>query len=351
MKIKDFKKITFWTRELRLPLFWLPKIVKDDTLVFYKKSIVHLYHLNNKEEKAAEEGYKYFSNNKNVASYEKKIKKIIQGIREIVVQHKRIQLSKFTDDELRKRFISIIDFLTTYTEIYTKTEEICLLKFEANPNKYEKLTKKLGEMRFALRKEGEPLFYILLGLFLKDIARRYNAKVNDLFFYDYKEIINLFKGKKVNNRFIEERKKGYALILLGEKETLLTGNEFKELFTEVVISTTRTDHIEGKVAMKGKAKGRVRVISHNKKNITKEVARFKKGEILVTEMTRPSTILACRKASAIITDEGGITSHAAIIARELKIPCIISTKIATQILKTGDIVEVDADHGIIRILK
>lgn len=57
------------------------------------------------------------------------------------------------------------------------------------------------------------------------------------------------------------------------------------------------------------------------------------------------------RAATIITDEGGITCHAAIISRELKIPCIIGTKIATQVLKDGDRVEVDANKGIIRILQ
>ena len=58
-----------------------------------------------------------------------------------------------------------------------------------------------------------------------------------------------------------------------------------------------------------------------------------------------------KKASAFITDEGGITCHASIMAREMKKPCIIGTKIATQVLKDGDLVEVDAQRGIVRILK
>ena len=57
------------------------------------------------------------------------------------------------------------------------------------------------------------------------------------------------------------------------------------------------------------------------------------------------------KAGAIVTDEGGLTSHAAIVSRELKIPCIVGTKIATKILKDGDIVEVDAENGIVRKIK
>jgi len=78
---------------------------------------------------------------------------------------------------------------------------------------------------------------------------------------------------------------------------------------------------------------------------------MKKGDILVAGQTRPTLMTAIHKAGAIVTDEGGIISHAAIISRELKKPCIIGTKIATKILKDGDLVEVDANNGIVKILK
>lgn len=57
-----------------------------------------------------------------------------------------------------------------------------------------------------------------------------------------------------------------------------------------------------------------------------------------------------KKAAAIITDEGGITCHAAIVSRELNIPCIIGTKVATKILKDGDLVEVNAEKGVVKII-
>lgn len=68
-------------------------------------------------------------------------------------------------------------------------------------------------------------------------------------------------------------------------------------------------------------------------------------------MTRPELMPAVKKAKAIITDEGGLTCHAAIVSRELGVPCIIGTKIATKILKDGNLVEVDANKGIIRKIK
>ncbi|MCD4704534.1 hypothetical protein K8R66_00475 [bacterium] len=103
--------------------------------------------------------------------------------------------------------------------------------------------------------------------------------------------------------------------------------------------------IKGQSAYLGKVKGRIKIIKRKS-----QVNEIKEGDILVSPMTTPEFILAMKKASAFITDEGGITCHAAIIAREMKKPCIIGTKIATQVLKDGDLVEVDANQGIVRKL-
>ncbi|HYF29296.1 MAG TPA: PEP-utilizing enzyme, partial [Candidatus Paceibacterota bacterium] len=74
------------------------------------------------------------------------------------------------------------------------------------------------------------------------------------------------------------------------------------------------------------------------------------GDILIATMSTPDFLPAMQKAAAFVTDIGGITSHAAIVAREMKKPCIIGTKNATKILKDGDLVEVDADQGIVRAI-
>ena len=71
----------------------------------------------------------------------------------------------------------------------------------------------------------------------------------------------------------------------------------------------------------------------------------------MTEMTRPEFVPLMKQASAIVTDEGGLISHAAIVSRELKKPCVIATKTATRLFKDGDMLEVDADNGVVRMLK
>ncbi len=118
----------------------------------------------------------------------------------------------------------------------------------------------------------------------------------------------------------------------------------KNISVETEKTTLSKDSFSGSVAYAGKiVHGKVKIILNSM-----EMAGFKEGMILVTPMTAPEYLAIMKKATAIITNEGGITCHAAIVARELKKPCIIGTKIATQVLKDGDMVEVDTSQGIIR---
>ena len=107
------------------------------------------------------------------------------------------------------------------------------------------------------------------------------------------------------------------------------------------------DHIlSGITAQPGKAVGKVRII-----RMKSDVRKMQQGEVLVSPMTTPDVFIAILKACAIVTDEGGQLCHAAIIAREQVIPCIIGTKVASELYHDGDLVEVDADKGIVRKIK
>ncbi len=115
---------------------------------------------------------------------------------------------------------------------------------------------------------------------------------------------------------------------------------------ETVVSETDVVEIRGQIASTGQARGKVKIVWTKEDN-----GKIEEGDILVSPMTRPDFLPAMKIADAFVTDEGGITCHAAIVSREMKKPCIIGTKNATAILHDGDEVEVDADNGIVRILK
>ena len=129
---------------------------------------------------------------------------------------------------------------------------------------------------------------------------------------------------------------------LGELDDLLAKNNLalEKQLAEAI------GEIKGRIAYKGIVTGKVKKILS-----FADMKDFKAGEILVTEMTNPEYLPIMKIAAAVVTDEGGATCHAAIACRELKIPCIVATKVATHVLSDGDMVEVDADKGIVKILK
>jgi len=133
----------------------------------------------------------------------------------------------------------------------------------------------------------------------------------------------------------------------GDKVTFSTDKKDKNIVKNLLdINTEKVDTIKGSPAFLGKAKGRVCIV-----NSTKDIDKIKTDDILVSVNTNPSLMPAVLKCKAIVTDEGGITCHAAIISREMKKPCVTGTKNATKVLKDGMMVEVDANTGIVKIIK
>ena len=115
----------------------------------------------------------------------------------------------------------------------------------------------------------------------------------------------------------------------------------RKLFAEENFENIHILH--GKTAFPGKVRGKVRVICSRE-----DMKKFRNKEIVVSPMTDPDYLPIMKRASAFVTDEGGVLCHAAIVARELKKPCVISTKIATRVLRDGNEVFVDADQGEIK---
>jgi pyruvate,water dikinase len=100
--------------------------------------------------------------------------------------------------------------------------------------------------------------------------------------------------------------------------------------------------VKGLGASPGMASGKVKIL-HN----IEELDKVKEGDVLVTTMTNPDMVPAMKRAVAIVTEEGGMTCHAAIVSRELGIPSIVGTGNATEVLKEGDAITVDGSRGIV----
>lgn len=200
----------------------------------------------------------------------------------------------------------------------------------------------LKEMRDDYRR----LVYYILRPFWKEVAKRTGLKIEETNQLLVNELIRVLRGnKKSVHSVVNLRFQQYALWLKSGKLKIYSGINNARRIAQKVSARIQSNVIKGVVACPGMVEGRVRIVFHQG-----EFGKFKKGDILVTTMTHPEFLPIMKLAKAIVTDEGGITCHAAIVSRELGAPCVIGTKIATKVFKDGDLVEVDANKGVIKKL-
>ncbi len=183
--------------------------------------------------------------------------------------------------------------------------------------------------------------------FLTSIAKRLGINYQTLTNFSPKEVTTALKyGRKPSVGQLRQREKMFGFYFKkgsnGVIYRFFQDKQNLKRFSED-LKKPEMKIISGMAASPGVARGKIKIILD-----TSQLPHFKPGEILVTTMTTPNFVVAMKKAAAIVTNDGGITCHAAIVSRELKKPCVIGTRIATQIFKDGDFVEVDANKGIVR---
>ena len=163
------------------------------------------------------------------------------------------------------------------------------------------------------------------------------------------EVVALLEAPEQAKDVVIERKDAYAIIYDGQEIYIQNGTDAEREFKNRVAAKPDVDVWQGQAASRGTHKGTVyKLVAGDNAELQEAVQAFKQGQVLVTSMTQPNMMPVARKAGAILTDEGSITSHAAIIARELGIPCVVGCQNSMQTLKDGDYVEVDADKGVVK---
>lgn len=311
------------------------------------------------------------------------------GLLEIVkiVKRKKIKLAEigsFVESEaVVAEYKKNFDF---YKSDYAHVEHISNDEVEAEISKYLK-NDKLFKKRYRELKS----FFSVQSKKINQIIRKYKLKENPLYFFnkltywrEHRKQVNLmgfhvlerilwaieketgipikylkyltfeearivFSGVVTMESLKKRRDEGMFVDISSSGYKVVEGKQAKSLQEEIEdrLHDKNKDKkvIFGKTASQGYAKGVAKVIMSKS-----DFHELKEGDILVTGMTRPEFLPIMKKAGGIVTDEGGITCHAAIVSRELGKPCIIGTKFSTKAIKSGDLIEVRANHGTVRIL-
>lgn len=178
-------------------------------------------------------------------------------------------------------------------------------------------------------------------------AKSMKLTYNMVWWFSPQEFLDGLQGKKIpSKQVLKKREKAFGLIIKKGEIIILIGDELKKAINFALERVFQGSHVKGIVANPGKARGVAKIILS-----PHEIDKVNKGDVMIAPATAPDFVPAAYRAAALVTDIGGITSHAAIMSREIGLPCIIGTKNATRIFKDGDFVEVDANKGMISKLK
>ncbi len=352
LKPEDYTRL-FQVQGLRF-LFtdiWMEYYKSKKTLAIFDKDHYTSYLLREIVEETLQIGVELFGDTKKYSHYKNDF------LRFISVAEKRSKELALKEELTCAECEEFFNILSDFFIYYTKTEFFYTDKAFELSMRNEVLRKNVveqGELKNFARERlntlclGETAY---LNQILIKLGKRFKVNVTELFDYSRQDIYDLFAGKRLQeeerakrNSFIFWGVGGDVVVEVGEK-----AGEIAKRFEHTVGEDKA--HITGTVANAGKVRGRVKIIKAGFDNFDRlqaMMAEMNHGDILFSETTAPELMVACMKAGAIVTDQGGLLSHAAIISRERGIPCIVGTLHGTKIFQDGDIVEVDAHEGVVR---
>lgn len=186
---------------------------------------------------------------------------------------------------------------------------------------------------------------------VKEIGRRLAFTTNQVRTLSRQDIYDVLLGKKDAHSVLERKGK---VIGIGYKKDGITridftGAEAEKLFKHLesyVQNVQGNEEGKGVCASPGKVVGKARIVPTPEQN-----SKVLPGDILITYATTVDYLPAMKRAGAFVTEVGGLTCHAAVVAREFGVPCVVGFKNAMKKFKDGDLVEVDANNGVVKLLK
>ena len=187
---------------------------------------------------------------------------------------------------------------------------------------------------------------------LEETARRSYLAMTQVSSLNRQELKDLLlNNTKPDINAVNERKEAFTFKVTDTKVAEMTGKK-STYFRNSLLRSQVKRTITGSTAYPGKVSGKAIVLPAiaTTEEYEKFIEDFEKGGILIAPMTSPELVPVFKNVAAIVTDEGGITSHAALIAREMKIPCIVGTTYATKILRNGMRLQVDATNAEVSII-
>jgi pyruvate,water dikinase len=316
------------------------------------------YFTNERMEYAARYGHRWLSTPGGFDEYKQEFTKFHNAS---FSQMKSIISEDLTGEGIQQFFEVLYQYFIRYSKMDFQFTNLTFLYANENPVIAQSL-KGIAEFKDVARVWVNAVSIdddCLLNKLLVRISEQFNLTSHQLESYKISELVGLFNNRLVDIKEVELRSTSSIVMTDGRSIKYYVG-DVANSFIDGVKSIRKSQalaSIVGQVANRGTERyvdGIVKLINvdyGNLENMEKEMAEMRQGEILVSEFTSPELMLACKKAKVIVTDLGGMLSHAAIVSREFGIPCVVGTEHASHSLKNGDNVRVDLDLGIVEVIK
>ncbi len=309
------------------------------------------------QHKMDKEGVTYFSSAEPIRAAARRLRELFPLL-DRLLERFQVDLPPVSREEVEEVYAVMAEIQATYKHFghgYTDT----VYHQSGNDAAKKEALQFVADHKNDLRLLYDKAFFNADGgipIFLQKLSKQFSVDVEVLTWYRDIEILNLFNGAHVDPPTIEARRKAFVMhkVADGRAYELYEGNEALTFINKFGSFESMADPrlIKGTVANKGSlVRGAVRIINTDYLDVVgvaKKMEDMQKGDILVSVVTAPDLMQACKKAAAIVTDVGGLLSHGAIIGRELGIPCIVDTQFASKVLKDGDMIEVDTGKGEVR---
>lgn len=392
MKKNDIKLHFLW-RENYVDYLWAKNVTAS---VYFQHSGVLLYedsvltgYATPEETKAINKYTDHLLENpKAVLQLNKEFDKTREKVKNAASLFSKKSVTASTDKELYKLFIELIGLFKGHIDVYRHTEPHYIEHIEqlalnavqkvTDSNPHEFLAKLLSargvyhkkynfteaehelfdmldviaHMRFEAKKIDTPLVAFAEQI-LREAARRTELSINQVSNLDLDELEELLVLGKIQN--LEKVNKRQHLFVLKVKttkgEAVVKDSSNREAETIVAYDKGSSDAtvLKGETAYPGKTTGVARIVPllSGQEEYEEYINTLQKTDVLIAPMTAPSLTTAFSKVAAVVTDEGGLMSHAALVAREKRVPCVIGTKSATRTFQEGEVIIVDATGGIV----
>lgn len=394
MNRKNHNELYFLWRENFITYFWASNVTAwsyfiDSGVLFFQNGVLSAYATSDEIKKVKKNSNSVLNQASDVVEIDKKFSEIREDIKKIRSLYLVSRIRKYSDKELYHMMIVILKIFRKYVSFYNLTEAHriehiekraldiiggkcgksspeealanVLGKKNISKNKIVDLSneeidvlvliKKIAKVRFKAKTIDEPLAVYAERL-AAEIAKRKNLALNQVDNLTITQLKNLLLYNK-EPRMIDVNKRYHFFGLKINKKKKykvrdLTAKEFNKIL-ELTYKEANNKEIYGFVGYPGNVRGTARIMPRlfKDKEFREYVNSLKKTDVLISPMTSPKITLGFSRVAAVITDEGGLMSHAALIAREKKVPCVIGTKIATIVFKEGDLLQVDANKGVI----